>query len=63
MPPGSKIGGGVATRAIAVIPKDEAKAVLLEAAAAANQQVNAGDEANTTAPASAVVTLRYQILP
>ncbi len=63
VPPSSKIGGGVATRAIAVIPKDEAKAVLLEAAAAANEQVNAGGEANTTAPASAVVTLRYQILP
>ena len=63
VPPAAELGGGVATRSIAVIPKDEAKAVLLEAAAAANQQVNAGEDANTSAPVSAVVTLRYQILP
>lgn len=63
VPAGAKIGGGVATRQIKVIPKDEAKAVLLAVAAAANAPEDVSSETNTRAPASAVVTLRYQILP
>ncbi|MEZ5923072.1 MAG: caspase family protein [Hyphomicrobiaceae bacterium] len=63
VPPATKIGGGVATRQIAVIPKDEAKAVLLEAAQAASKQENAASELNTEASRSSVVTLRYEILP
>lgn len=63
VPAGAKLEGGVATRQIEVIPKAEAKAVLLAAAAAANAPEDASGESNTRAPASAVVTLRYQILP
>jgi hypothetical protein len=63
VPPASEIGGGVATRQIAVIPKDEAKAVLIEAAAAASEQENAASDVNTRASRSSVVTLRYEILP
>lgn len=59
----AEIGSGVATRQIAVIPKDEAKAVLIEAAAAANGPEDAASQANTKAASSSVVTLRYQILP
>jgi uncharacterized caspase-like protein len=63
VPPAAKLGGGVATRQIEIIPKTEAKAVLLAAAAAANAPEDVSAESNTRAPASAVVTLRYQILP
>jgi hypothetical protein len=61
--PAAEIGGGVATRQIAIIPKDEAKTVLIEAAAAASEQENAASEVNTRASRSSVVTLRYEILP